>query len=78
MKKRVLFDEDDKSKKLKKAKILLLLFLSIAIIFSVIMLASELINNTLEKSKIIVYCVSILLSVSMLFPASRIDKGKEG
>ena len=78
MKKRVLFDEDDKSKKLKKTKILLLLFLSIAIIFSVIMLASELINNTLEKSKIIVYCLSILLSVSMLFPASRIDKGKEG
>lgn len=78
MKKGVLFDEDNKSKRLKKTKVLLLVFLSIAIIFSVTMLTSELINNTLDKSKIIVYCVSIFLSVSMLFPASRIDKGKEG
>ena len=65
---------DERHKNLKKTKKYLLCFLAIAILLSIAMLVSDIIINAINITKIIIYALSILMSVSMIGIVIKIDK----
>ena len=70
-----LLTEENKIKMLKKTKKILSGAIVIAILFSLGLLISEIIEESLNQAKLITYLLSILLSVILFFVfVSGIDK----